>query len=461
MSGGYPAGSGYAVPAEPSALPFLDAAVAIRLGALNAGLAGLFDQGKLDKGWRVEIDPERGSVYSVRLGPPRVALAAEEGVAEERAVRLAFPIVSGSYVYGTMIGKGGQQRTLSEPLDGQTLSFVIALGEMRDEAAADHSMALSELYLELTKVRSVDIATKSGVHAGALKVDAEIQGFIAELKRSANDPDRGLFVSRVETRAPGLAGPLQPTACGYSFTPPKVVEAGSNADGELNLLLMTGGQPLPADRRAGRFNAPWGNGRSDATVVLSDTLLLRAVIVPVICRIYPRAEITLNSGNLKGPAGLRAVVRMPPKAELVVDCWLSDGVIKLISACSFTHREDLSILGAVTVHATRRQQIDLRLRLTGQHLSCEIVRDDCKDYPEVQGEGVAWAAVHVIQGLEAMGLRGLMPRINLRDSGFAEHLRLQTGDILSAVSLPGANALAVKGVRHFRNCILLDADFSG
>ncbi len=443
-------------------LTFYDGLIAIRQKTINDGFRKLFDHKKLDTGWTVGVDPKRGKIYSVHLGPPSLQF-----IPDEHAARMSFPIKRGQYVYGKIYNNETQNLdTLSDRLDGKILSYVIPLKQMKYDHFSDSKLRVYELYLEFTKVKNVDTANFA-MDAGLFKLDAVITAFVEQLKSTMIDPDRRLFLGRMTAPKSAVKrGPFKPTSASFSFTQNNQTQSRPGDDNnELNVLVMMDLNTLPADNKAGVFNTPWGNGKSDCTAVLSGYIILQTLILPVIERAYHlrtiqpnRRKINLSRGSAKTPAKLEINATTRPKQTFQLVAAVDDGIIEITATSKYLGTKRM-LLGNVTAEATRTQEIRLQLlRGDRDHLKCKVIKNQTTNNNNVQATGFLKLGEVIIKFLQEIGIKGLLPPISVNSPDLTKRF-INAGNLLSSIEIPGDEVFELKGVRGFRDCVILDVDY--
>ena len=201
--------------------------------------------------------------------------------------------------------------TIDTKLDGLTLYVITPMKQVVHDTWSDKFFQVQGLFADLENVKRVDLDLDQDVRVaflGTMKASLEtvLSDRLKEIGK--NDPQALLFGA---VKYPIIAaseesmGLLKPSASTYSTV--RIPNLPNDYQrGDLNyLLLLDNNKSIPAGAAVGAFNQSLIRNNADATLVLSDALLLEKFLKPILEASWPGISLTIDRGLFDSkPAGM-------------------------------------------------------------------------------------------------------------------------------------------------------------
>ncbi len=482
-----------------NSLLYYDAVVAVSGKAINHGFQRLFDEDKLHDEFKFDVDRKHGKKFNAKIGLPTLSFISDNPY----LAKITFDIPEGRYLAGKEWNNETEQLDeISYDLKNKSLAFNVDLKRIRYPHFQDKKFLVEELYLEFTKFKNID--TKYfGLDVGDLiDVGEIVNGLVQALQKeaifSANDPtttlekrlkdkkgapivsqsgDR-LFLGRVTVpKVRGTEGSLRPTSADFSVTTADRAKDGKDGKSrsELNFLLMMNQRDLPKDKRAGIFNSLWNGSPQkshDATLVLSDYMLLEGLALPIVKKVHPKGDFTIKRGDDQNPARLRLKKELDQKDIRVNKCEAFINESSQIQI-EFIYEKidkiqigkvDLSIV-EVIIKKGQTCYISWKLNADGD-IVLSLDDKTLKDYPpEVKGNFGVNKIEDIVKYIVAPNLEAyyLLIKSGIVDpiilNNFRDRFTVMIGDMHLAIELPGNPVFEFSNPHMQGRTLVVDADF--
>ncbi len=284
----------------------------------------------LPDGWT--LTPDDGSfTLDIKFEAPQV----DFDTTTTNGCRLVMKVKEGNFSTETIVKvddpvhpghKKSDIQELAIDMTGNTFYITVPVSQIKHDSVDDTIFEVQSIFADLTSVHNVDLQlakNQEAAIAGATKAALETVIHDATIQWGKDHPDALLF-GKVNIPAIDPAsqtqGKLKPKKSSYSAT--KSVDASNQyVTGALNFLLWLEDKALPTGDAIGVFNdlllTKDSSGKYvPATLVLSDTVILRDYLLPTLIDKYknsdsdkPNLTLTPRTGDAHAKISLAANFR--------------------------------------------------------------------------------------------------------------------------------------------------------